>query len=238
MAPASRSSPRDLGEDQLWVADRNGANARQLTWLARTSPLPDGRRMAGGLVYASRSRKGAELIVVDVDTSAARTIASDAPSIVAPVWSHDGRHGVYFGSRRSGDWQLWSADVDGVGLRAITTDGGYAAVESPGGASLYYTRLNRRGLWRRPADGDRDTLVSEAIEAEGWANVAIVDAGVFYVSRPDDGDRQLMRLDERTKQTRPLTRLPEFAWSGIAVSRMAGACSTRAPIAARRTSSA
>ena len=36
---------------------------------------------------------------------------------------------------------------------------------------------------------------------------------------PDDGDPQLALLSPHSTQPRLLTRLPEFAWNGIAVSR-------------------
>jgi Tol biopolymer transport system component len=204
----------------LWVADRSGAHARQITQSAtyKSPPRwsPDGRR----LVYASRSAEGAELMVVDADAGTAQTIASDPMSIVAPAWSHDGRH-VYFGSHRSGSWQIWSAGVDGGEPRAVTTSGGYAAMESADGAFLYLARLDRPGLWRRPtttADG-RDTLVTDAIQAEDWANVALGDRGVYFITRPDDGDLRLAMFDERTGLTQQLTRLPDFAWNGLSVSR-------------------
>ena len=57
------------------------------------------------------------------------------------------------------------------------------------------------------------------IEAEDWANVAVIDHGIFFITRPDDGDPQPAIVDLRTNQTRMLTRLPEFAWTGLAVSR-------------------
>ena len=205
------------GQYELWVADRAGANARQITSSGTYQSLPrwspDGRRLA----YASRSRAGAELRIVDADTRETHVVASDAAGIVAPAWSHDGRR-VYFGSSRGGAWHVWSADVDGGAPRAITAEGGYAALESLDGQSLYYVRIDRRGLWRRPVGGGTDTLVTDAVGADEWPNVAMVDGGICLVTDPDDGDPQLAILDAGTNRMRSLARLPGFAWSGITVS--------------------
>lgn len=206
------------GQYELWVADRNGASTRQLTRSGtyKSPPRwsPDGRHLA----YASRSPEGAEAIVIDIETLAAWTIATDPISIVAPAWSHDGRR-VYYGSRRSGDWQIWSVPVDGHGApAAVTTNGGYAAMESRDGAWLYTLRLNRRGLWRRPTAGGGDTLVTDEIDADDWANVAIVDHAILFITRPDDGDPQIAVIEGDSNMPRPLVRVPDFAWSGLAVS--------------------
>jgi len=63
--------------------------------------------------------------------------------------------------------------------------------------------------------------------ANGWRSSrrgrattwGVLDRGVFYLARPDDGDPQLALLSPHSTQARLLTRLPEFAWNGIAVSR-------------------
>ncbi len=207
------------GQYELWVADREGGSARQLTHSDTFKSLPrwspDGRHVA----YASRSPEGAELSVIDVETGALRPIATDPTSIVAPAWSHDGQR-IYYGSRRSGEWHTWSARVDGHGApEATAADRGYAAMESLDGQWLYTLSLDRRGLWRRPTAGGPETLVTDAIDAEDWANVAIADHAIFFITRPDDGDPQLAALDEKSHTVRVLTRLPDFAWSGLAVSR-------------------
>jgi len=55
------------------------------------------------------------------------------------------------------------------------------------------------------------------VAPEQWQNWGVFDGGVYAVISPDDGDPQLVMLDERGSLRR-LTRLPEFAWSGVTVS--------------------
>jgi hypothetical protein len=47
----------------------------------------------------------------------------------------------------------------------------------------------------------------------------VLDRGVFFVTRPDDADPQLAIVDGASAGPRQLTRLADFAWSGVAVSR-------------------
>jgi len=145
-------------------------------------------------------------------------MVSDTTSAVAPSWSHDGRR-IYFGSLRGGAWQIWTVEVDGGELRQVTTDGGYAAVESADGQSLFVTRLDRVGLWRRPLAGGPETLVTDKVLAEQWPNWGLYDRGVYFVTWPDDGDPRLEVIESGSVRPRAVARLPEFAWSGIAVSR-------------------
>ena len=169
-------------------------------------------------MFASRAASQTEIVVLDLDAGTARTISVEASNAAAPSWSHDGR-GVYFGSPRGGAWQVWRVDAAGGPAAQVTSDGGYAAQESIDGRWLYYTRLDRPGLLRRPVAGGADEMVAANVRAENWPNWGVLERGVFFLTWPDDGDPQLAIVDTAGSPARLLTRLPEFAWSGIAVSR-------------------
>src|SRR5262245_8789827 len=138
--------------------------------------------------------------------------------------SHDGRS-IYFGSLRTGDWQIWNVEVETARVRQVTRDGGYAALESADGKSLFISRLDRPGLWRQPVDGGDATLVAEQVVAQQWPTWGLFAAGLSFGSWPYDGEPQLnvvrSSIADRpiARSPIPLARLPEFAWSGIAVSR-------------------
>jgi len=119
---------------------------------------------------------------------------------------------------RGGTWQIWQVDVAGGPATQVTTDGGYAALESLDGLWLYYTRLDRPGLLRRPASGGAAEMVAANVRAENWPNWGVLNRGVFFLTWPDAGDPQLAVVDAAASPPRLLTRLPDYAWSGIAVS--------------------
>jgi Tol biopolymer transport system component len=216
------------GQYELWISDRDGGNPRPLTRSgAYKSPArwaPDGRRIA----FTMRTRGATEIAVLDVDDSAAQTVASEASAAVAPAWSADGTS-IYYGSLRSGAWQIWNVDLSSARTRQVTNDGGYAALESSDGRWLYVARLDRPGLSKRPLAGGPETVVADHVLAEQWPNWGLYDGGLYYLAWPDDGDPCVALLDESgstqgrngpgSPQPRLLTRLPEYAWSGIAVTR-------------------
>jgi TolB protein len=168
-------------------------------------------------VFATRSGGATEITVLNIDDGGVRAVAREAAA-VAPTWSADGSS-IYFGSLRSGVWEIWNVDASGGRARQVTNSGGYAAMESPDGRWLYVARLDRVGLWRQPVAGGPETLVTERVLAEQWPNWGAYDHGIYYVTWPDDGDPCLALLENGATVPRVLGRLAEYAWTGIALSR-------------------
>jgi Tol biopolymer transport system component/DNA-binding winged helix-turn-helix (wHTH) protein len=209
------------GQYELWISDRDGGNARPLTrsgvYKSPARWAPDARRIA----FTMRTHSATEIAVLNVDDGAAQTIASEGSAAVAPAWSADGTS-IYYGSLRSGTWQIWNVEVSSGRTRQVTTDGGYAALESADGRWLYVARLDRPGLSKRPVAGGAETVVADRVLAEQWPNWGLYDGGLYYLTWPDDGDPCVALLEESRSTShgpRLLTRLPEYAWTGIALTR-------------------
>src|SRR5262249_30394207 len=113
----------------------------------------------------------------------------------------------------------WRFDVTSGARQRVTTDGGYAALESADGRWLYLTRLDREGLWRRPVEGGAESLVAERVRAGQWPNWGVTPSGVYYLTWPDEGDPRVAIVDEGSLAPRLLARLPEYGWPGIAFTR-------------------
>ena len=136
-------------ESTIFVADRNGSNATQLTTLhARNeAPVwsPDGARIA----FMSRPNGGASAVwVMNADGSSPQNLTSDhaAGSQTSPAWSPrlaDGSYRIAYSHANAGWASLWTMRDDGTDKVQVTTDASYYDDEpawSPDGTSLVFTR--------------------------------------------------------------------------------------------------
>ena len=204
------------GGAELWVADRSGSSARQLTTFGRASMRqprwsPDGRRV---LISAGVNGQ-MDLYAIDVATTTSSRLTDDADDEVAPSWSRDGS-GVLFGARLAGSWQLMKLHAASRVRTQITTAGGYAGQESPDGASILFTRLEEPGVWTLPADGGTPRLLVPGVRAAEYANLRVTAHGIFYVG---------VTADQIVVRKAPLTGGPgtdvawlgNYSWPGFAV---------------------
>src|SRR6185369_2845919 len=135
------------GSYEIWISDRNGNGARQLTSsriyksMARWSP--DSKSLAFTIRTTSNE---IELVVVDADSSEARRIARGR-SLMAPSWSHDGtwvRTGGLLGNDRGRDDEIAEPTIWEVNVRSGEVRGfahGSASLESLDGHAVYTADL-------------------------------------------------------------------------------------------------
>jgi Tol biopolymer transport system component len=145
------------GSPEVWIATKDGESQKMVTNL-RTftgSPRwsPDGRRIA----FGSRPGNGElDVFVMECDPQmqcgSPVRLTDHAATDTNPNWSADGSS-VYFGSLRSGEWQVWKTAANGSGKATqVTARGGFFATESTDGSWLYYSRNHSpevMGVWRK-----------------------------------------------------------------------------------------
>ncbi len=154
------------------LTDFGGPNLDRPRW------SPDGRALA----FDVRSDGNADIYLLASDGGLPQRFTTHTAHDVAPSWSRDGRH-VYFASDRSGVWEVWQKPLNGADARQVTTQGGYAAMESPDGQYLYYTKATAHGLWRKRIYGDAETLITDRLDMNDWGNWAITQDGLYFVDR-------------------------------------------------------
>ena len=214
-------SNRGSGE-QLWVAPAAGGTPRELTHatgedVATPRWSPDGRTV----VFAVAASGKFDLWSVEVATGKLERLSDDGRSR-NPAFSRDGRW-LYFASTRGGrlgDWQLWRrAWPEGGRAEQLTTTGGYAALESRDGETLYFVRPDRGGLWSRGREpGGDETLVLPELAVTDWDNWDVGGAAIYFVARDAAGAPALARYAFATQSVSRLRPLPALApRSGLAL---------------------
>lgn len=148
------------GQPQIWLAEADGANPRQLTQLPRgligiLDISPDGRRLA-----FDHHRDGRSMVyVLDLVTTSLWSLPSSAAT-AAPTFSPDGRALLYAADHGQG-WQIWQqslADTEAVPLQ-LTDSGAYHGRWLETDRVLLFTRDNRPGIWRLDRDSGEETLI-------------------------------------------------------------------------------
>jgi Tol biopolymer transport system component/DNA-binding winged helix-turn-helix (wHTH) protein len=171
------------GGAELWVADRDGANAQQLTTFGRAAIRQPRWSPHGTRILISAAVNGQlDLYLVDVGGGALTRLTDDAEDEIAPAWSHDGA-AVLFGARRSGTWQLMRMTIADRSRSQLTIDGGYAPQTSPDGKTILFTRLEHTGVWTIPAGGGESRLLVPGVRAAETANWRVTPTGVYYIGQ-------------------------------------------------------
>jgi Tol biopolymer transport system component/predicted Ser/Thr protein kinase len=172
------------GTPELWLADRDGSNAVQLTSIdapAIDTPrwAPDGQTIA----FDSNPDGQRDVYIVPANGGSPRRLTSDPAIDILPSFSKDGKW-IYFCSTRGGERQLWKIPASGGKPVQITRNVAWAAAESPDGAYIYYTQTSGpepSPLWRVPSSGGDPVKVLDGVTMRGFA---ILERGIYYFDRP------------------------------------------------------
>jgi Tol biopolymer transport system component len=204
------------GSFEIWMCDRDGANALQLTRFGGAGTprwSPEGRTIA----FDSDN----DIYVLKVAGGLPRCLTSEVSTDVVPSWSGD-RRWIYFGSNRTGGFQVWKVPADGGPAIQVTRNGGFAAFESPDGSRLYYAKYDAPGIWTVPVSGGEERRVHDLPPIGYWGNWGIGRQGLYLVN-PEAKPRPAIELFNLA--TRRVTRIAEMErqpiqWQGgLSISR-------------------
>jgi Tol biopolymer transport system component len=181
-------SDRTGGLD-IWVSDRNGQNAIQLTAVGTAGAprwSPDGKEIAFDVGLGRDWREPRAIFLVNAEGGTPHALIQDSFSNNVPNWSDDGNW-IYFASNRSGDWQVWKVRRSGGVPVQVTKQGGFAAAESPDGKYLYYSKHNNDSpeIWRVPTSGGEEMPVFPGIRPLDWAAWTVLPNGILFVGNEE-----------------------------------------------------
>jgi len=209
------------GNGAIWVSDAEGQGAirvADLKGLAIGRPCwsPDGQWLA----FNAETADDAVIYLAPADGRSPPRLFPAAPGSenVLPAFSHDGRY-LYFGSRRTGRWELWKQPVDGGRAEQLTTLGGFSGFESADGKSVYYSKgPGVPGIYKLP--GEEKVLDSASAPRWGWFPGR---KGIYFVDAASNEElpAELRYFDLETKTSRVIgksTGKPAVGGTSITVS--------------------
>ncbi len=176
----SERAGEHFGDQAIWLADADGANATRLTrgpaaFQGSPSWSPDGQSI---VFDAGAEAEKVDIWTIRTDGSGLRQVTRDLSSEIVPSWSRDGRF-IYYASNRTGRFEVWRVAAEGGTGEKLTSEGGVVPVESVDGRTLYYQSAERGALLARPTSGGQPrtvlscvpTMFSWAVGARGIVHV-------------------------------------------------------------------
>lgn len=230
------------GTNQVWIADPDGKNQRQLTGI-NTAPVslaaqtrerqtptetpapaagsprfsPDNRFVA----YDSQVNGNGEIFVVSVEGGAPRRFTTDAAQDILPAWSHDGRF-IYFCSNRGGSYEIWKMASEGSAAVQVTKHGGFESALTFDGKEIFYTKERGDGrLWRASLESGEESLVPELAEAGSWRYWTITRTGIYFVPRASSAPYRIKFYDFASRAVREVATTknsPIWVYPGLSAS--------------------
>ncbi len=206
------------GRAELWVCEADGSHPVQLTNLLDNpgSPRwsPDSRKIAFDL----RIEGNSDIYVINADGGQPRRLTVEPSEDMVPSWSRDGRW-IYFGSDRNGSLQIWKMPVEGGQAVQVTRQGGFEAIEAPGGKFLYYAKGRRLpGIWRIPVEGGAETPVLDYHQAGFWRAWAVTERGIYFATAENPSRPLIEFFSFATGKVMQIATLEKPFFLGISVS--------------------
>jgi Tol biopolymer transport system component/DNA-binding winged helix-turn-helix (wHTH) protein len=206
------------GTGEIWVSDRDGSHARQLTHMgAILSGFPRWSPDGKNIVFHSRPKGLANIYVVSAEGGPAHRLDAGEVDDLTPSWSHDGKW-IYFDSRETGDEQVWKMPASGGPRIQVTKRAGNVPLESADGQYLYYCTFQNT-LWRVPLAGGEGAEVLAGPLAPLGSPYALGKQGIYFIrSVGQEGGQELAFLRFANHQISPIITIPRSVTFGLALS--------------------
>ncbi len=214
-------SSRRSGTFQIWVADSEGGNERQLTFLESTLTgmprwSPDGAHIA----FDARVGGTEGVWVMALEGGAPKLLTEPPMTGFNPSWSRDGKS-IYFASRMTGRAEIWKTPSTpqspaGPPVQMTFTEG-WNGFESFDGRYFYYARRYFNGpIMRIPAVGGEPLEIVPSVNL--LQNLAVTkDALYFGVSESSQATQSVWRHSFASRINRKLLETGRRPGSGLTV---------------------
>jgi Tol biopolymer transport system component len=214
------------GNPEIWLAERDGSNLRQITALGAAELVVGGWSPDGAMIVFDATVAGnSDVYIVGSDGGHVRRLTSEPAIDGLASWSADGW--IYFSSTRAGAIpDVWRMAAAGGAAQRMTRNGGFEPQTSSDGRYLFYLdRYPQRQainatarLMRLTLANGREERLLEHVRPFAWS---VTDTGIVFLTSERDfdaidvygfGDQRIARLG------RLGFRIPEI-FNHMAVSR-------------------
>ena len=154
----------------LWVAQADGSNPRQITLGSGSSDGVQGLAWAqdNSIVYSSNASGKPDLWKVNADGSGAQLLTTDAGYNTFPAFSTDGRFIAFISDRSAsgGSIGIWRVDSNGNNSKQLTS--GQLDLDprfTPDGNAVVFSSIKsgKRTLWKVSAEGGEPSQILDVL---------------------------------------------------------------------------
>jgi DNA-binding winged helix-turn-helix (wHTH) protein/Tol biopolymer transport system component len=196
------------GRNQIWTINQSGQDLKMV------SQFKDSLKLSS----ISWSKQNEKLIAwdsnrnqiwqVNIESSDSELLFSSESKIVLPQYSSQGQF-ITFGSLKSGDWEIWGINYKGEQLHRMTFSGGYFGKFIEERQTLFFTRYNDKGVWKRQMllGESQQILMAQATDDYPWweidtENLYILQSkseahGIYRFSIQGTNSTLLQTLDKK-----------------------------------------
>lgn len=201
------------GTQQIWIKEEDGTERRLTSFtddrgITQLSWSPDDRLIlsdGGNEIYSIDVETGEKIVHLKKDSYGNSGSA---------VWSMNAKK-IYFYSSVSGDFQIYSLEIDTKKVTQISTRGATVAFTSFNPSIIYLLKSHYNGLWQLNLDTNEETLLFEDINDQSFDGVEITKDRIYYHSAISNSLRyyDLKSQSSHTIQLQHLPELPQFSLS-------------------------
>jgi Tol biopolymer transport system component len=180
------------GEAEIWLADPDGSNAIQLTFVGANTGCPRWSPNGELIAFHSNPAGQGQAYVIPSAGGKPRNVTSPPSNGRFPSFSRDGQW-IYFTSQGAGGLHIWKVPTIGGSAVEVSKNDGSVALESSDGGYIYYAETIDRpsALWRLAVSGGVPVKVLEGVIL---GNFAVLDRGIYYIDQPS-GETRLQYFD-------------------------------------------
>ncbi len=209
------------GNYEVWIADADGKNQRQLTDSGNSAGTPRFSPDGNFIVYDAQNADASDIYVVSIDGGAAKKLTESSKTNFLPAWSADGKT-IFFVSNRSGVDQIWKMSAGGGEAVQITKHGGFEIFAAPDNKTIIYSKgRGKPGIWSVGINGEDEKPVPELIHFSGWRSWTVASSGIYYTAYSMQPPFVIKFFDFATRQTKEIARIdksPLLYYSNLSVS--------------------